>query len=131
MEKNKTLETKVTDQDVDFYKHADYSNYLKWYKQGHQDFLESNGLSFQEMQENYGVKTFVRHADVEYLGQLFEGNNISINTSVDKIGTTSMRYNQLITCEEKVVSKAKITVVFTDKYNKPTKVPDEIRQLLS
>ena len=125
-----TIGKRVMNKDIDLYGHADYSSYLNWYKQGHQEFLDKLGIGFEALEQKYGIKTVVRRADIEYLDQLFESDNISIKTSIDRIGRTSMRYCQSITKQKTTVSKAKITVVFIDNTNLPTPIPHNIRGIL-
>ena len=118
---------KVTSADIDLYGHADYSSYLNWYKKGHQDLLESVGLEFNSLEKKYGLRTVVRHADIEYLEQLFVDDDICINTLISKINQTSMCYTQYIEKENNKVSKAKITVVFINEQNRPINIPEKVR----
>jgi acyl-CoA thioester hydrolase len=112
---------------IDKYGHVNYSVHLQLYELGHKKLLESLGLSFEILQTRYGLKTLVRHAEVEYLHELFERDRVTVQTGISRIGKTSMTYDQNIDNRGVPISKAKITVVFVDGQGKPTEVPQDVR----
>ncbi|MFH1290740.1 MAG: thioesterase family protein [Nanoarchaeota archaeon] len=131
MKETTKIETEVMKRDIDKYGHVNYAVHMEWYELGHQDFLRKAGIGgFRELEEDHGLRTLVRHADVEWLGELFEGDRISVQTAVDQIGNTSMRYCQIIAKDGEEVSRAAITVVFQDLQKQKCRIPDDIRAKL-
>jgi YbgC/YbaW family acyl-CoA thioester hydrolase len=107
-----------------------YANYLKFYEVGHLTFLTFKGLGFKELQERYGLRTYVRHITVDYIRELHKGDEVVINTSLLKIGTTSMTYKQSILKKDLICSTAEITVVFTDVSGKSHPIPESLKSRL-
>lgn len=124
------IDVLVMKKDIDECNHAKYSAHLEWYKLGHQAFLESAESSFEVLNKDYHINPMVRHVNVDYLAQIFEGDNLCIETEICNLGRTSLTYSQSIKCDNTTKSTAKITVVFTNFDGKPVKIPDDIRARL-
>lgn len=115
---------------IDKYDHVNYATYLRWYEIGHRELLKQLGTGFKELRDTYGLKTFVRRADIDYLAEVQKNDTVTVHTGIDRIGNTSMTYDQRITRGDTIASKAKITVVFVNEQGTPETVPQEIRDSL-
>lgn len=123
------IRLKIKSSAIDFNEHVNYLVYPKLYLKGQNKFWGQYGLSFIGILKNYGVHTFIRHIEISYNKQVFEGDTVYIHTLIDKIGTTSLTFKQYIKCLREIVNEAKIVIVFTQD-GKPVPIPDGIRKLI-
>ena len=116
---------------TDHYNHVNYSFYLLYFQEGHRLLLKNYlGVDYKGL-EKYGVRALARHIEIDYLGELFEGDKITVYTIIERLGNTSMTFSQEIKKDDKIVSKAKMVSVYTDLNSKPIKIPEEIRNKLN
>ncbi|MBI2044839.1 acyl-CoA thioesterase [Candidatus Pacearchaeota archaeon] len=114
--------------DIDSYDHVNFSNYLRYYQTGHQTlFRECLGLSYRTLEDTYKIRAVIRHAEINFIRELFAGDEITINTIVSRLGNSSMTKKQSIDRGETRMSEAEFVTVFTDLNKKPIRIPDWIR----
>ncbi len=117
------------------YSHTDhsgvvyYARYLDWMEAGRTEFLRHNGISYSEM-ENKGFFAPVARVEVDYRSSARYDDIITVQTSIEKIGNTSISFVYKFTKEDKLLAEAKTVNVFITKNGKPVRVPDEIRAVL-
>ena len=126
-----SIEKKVQSKNIDKYKHMNYASYLEFFESGHLAFLKSKGYGFAELEDRRGLRTLVRHIDINYLNELHKGDKIFVHTTIQKFGRTSMIYRQSIIKGKKVCATADITIVFTDIYGNPKPIPKDIKKRLN
>ena len=127
-----TIEKMVETEEIDSkdgYAHVNYATHLRWYEDGHRALLDQAGVGFVALQQR-GLRTFIRAANVEYLRELKAGDRIKIETAVERVGRTSMVYNQRILANDALSSRAKMTAVFVDAHGKPTAIPEDVKYSL-
>ena len=125
-----TLEYIVGYDTLDCYHHVNFSVYLRWIGDAQWHFMDTLGIGYKALQEDYGLKIFARRVEVDYLGQLFPDDKIIIETKLAKIGRTSTIYEQQILKDNNPVLRSKIVSVYVDEHGKSTLIPDEIRKKL-
>lgn len=123
------MRLKIKSSSIDFNGHVNFLVYLKIYLKGQDKFWKQYDLCFKDIPEKYGVHTFIRHVEISYNKQVFEGNIVYVRTLVDKIGTTSLTFKQYIRCKGELVNEAKMVIVFT-KNGKPVPIPEVIKKLI-
>ena len=85
------------------------------------------GFSFQGLETDYGLRSFVRRTETDYFGQLFEGDKVAVTTTVD-VGNTSMTFDQYMEKGERKTSQYKIVVVTVDWKGRKAPRPDGIKE---
>jgi acyl-CoA thioester hydrolase len=126
------LNLTVRPADLDKYQHVNYSVYMSWYERGHLQFLRQVGLGgFDGLERDYGMRTFIVNAKIQYLAELHPDDEVRLSTAVGSVGRTSMVYKQSINRNGTVASEAEMVAVFVDRTGKPTPIPDAIRAKLA
>ncbi len=109
--------------------------YLAQFKKAQVGFLHAIGISFQMLEQAYGVRYFVKCARFDYAfpkvlpGE--EPNMLSVPTAITQIGTTSMSYLQAIWRGDLVIARAKTVAVFVDAEGEKTAIPENLREKLA
>lgn len=119
----------IANEAIDLNGHVNNAYYLKFMQdaaQSHSDFV---GDTFKSQLAN-GFTWVVRRNEIDYLAQLFLGDEIEIKTWVtQEKKASSKRYFEFIKAE-KIVVKAITTYVYFDLQNKrPVAIPPEIAKL--
>lgn len=95
-----------------------------------EDFVEQQGLSFNEVFNEKPFVFVVKHCEADYHAPLFVGDDLTVDLSVEKIGHTSFVIDYQIYKDnpKTLVGTAKTVHVTLDNATR-TKipVPDEIR----
>jgi acyl-CoA thioester hydrolase len=113
--------------ELDAYRHANHTVYLQWLEEGREGFLESRGLSFLRFLEE-GTPLVMVNLDVNYLGQVERGDEARIETWVDRIGRTSVRFgHRILGAKEKPVLEGSATMVFVGADRRPVPVSEAFR----
>ncbi|WP_040789131.1 acyl-CoA thioesterase [Nocardia paucivorans] len=86
-----TIERRVDWQDTDAAGHYHHGSAIRWVEAAEAALLERFGLS-----ELFGRTPRVRY-EVDYVGRLWFGDTVSIELSVGRLGTSSLRYDFAIT----------------------------------
>jgi YbgC/YbaW family acyl-CoA thioester hydrolase len=120
---------KVPGEYIDAYGHVNYLSLPKIFERGQDAFMASHGLSFDDLQDRYGLRSFVRRMEVDYRGQLFEGDDIVVNTTLG-LGTSSLTYDQSVNKNDEVIASSKLVVVLVDSEGRKTVIPDDVRKRL-
>src|SRR6185437_12871863 len=82
-----SIRAQVGHEQIDGYGHANYRNgHEALLDIGRQAFLESRGMSYDELWEKYGLKSFIYEHYVKTSDQLFLGDMIDIDTSAQILG---------------------------------------------
>ena len=126
MREFKTVIT-IDNKHIDQYGHVNYQSLPILYEIAQDRALEECGLSFQRLETNYGLRSFVRRTETDYFGQLFEGDEVAVTTTVD-VGNTSMTFEQRMEKKGKITSKYKIIVVTVDSEGSKVGIPDDVRE---
>lgn len=129
------LLTAIRREDLDEYGHVNYRQLPKIYEKAQDAFMEDRNVSLRSLETDYGLRSFVRRMEIDYMQQLFEGDDIIIDTYLE-VGNTSIVYNQHIekntglTDPAQIASTMRLVVVMVDAEGEKASIPDEVRKKL-
>ncbi len=129
MEKSTTKIT-VRGYHLDGYQHVNNARYLEFLEEARWQYFDNIS---SETYAKMGFSFVIVNINIDYLFSATFGNELKIETAIDKIGNTSMVFKQQIFIEgtNKLACEAKITFVIIDnKTKKPHKIEGEIKALL-
>ena len=97
-----------------------------------EDFLESIGLTFEQIFHKEKFIFVVVHAEADYINSLRVGDQLDIHVTVEKIGNTSFTIDYKIYKLDKTLSGTAKTVHVTvdSKTRKKTPIPHFLREFL-
>lgn len=127
-----TLPIRIYYEDTDAGGVVYYGNYLKFAERGRTEWLRELGVNQSELRKDKGVFFVVCHCDVDYLSPGRLDDELTIETSLRKIGNASiaMQQNVLRKADNTLLAEMKITVVCVNEQLKATRLPQNIRNLL-
>jgi acyl-CoA thioester hydrolase len=108
-----------------------YANYLNWLEAGRTEILRDNGISYKDY-EKKGFFAPVVKVEVEYKSSARYDDIVVVETTVSKIGNSSVEFNYKIYRKEDnlLLVEAKTVNVFVKKNGEKISVPDEIRKII-
>ena len=116
------------------YDHVNYLRVPKIFEIGQDDYMESRGIGFDTIEQQTGLRSFVRSLigmNVDYRGQLRVGDRVTIKTYIENgIGNSSFTFGQTMQRDGEHVFGLSLTVVMVDDEGKKTPIPDDIRDKL-
>lgn len=120
---------KVTADAIDMNNHANNAFYLIWMQEAamaHSNFV---GDKFEDALKN-GATWVVRRNEIDYMGQIYLGDEVEIKTwTQQEKRASSKRFYEFIK-DEKIIAKAVTTYVYFDlNKNRPVPIPPEISAL--
>ena len=107
-----------------------YGNYLKYLEEGRTEALASLGIRTRELTEQ-GVWFVVARVEVDYKSPARYQDKIEVNTQIEKVGRSSILFDQKIKIDERDLILAKITLVCVNESFKPISIPKQAKELLS
>lgn len=115
---------------IDRYGHVNYKA-VPGMLEPHQDaLLSSRKVSFEGIERQFGLKSFVRRLETIYSGELKEGNMCEVMTQLT-LGETSMTFVQSVDRDGAPVLRFTMVVVMVDEAGNKTPLPEELRKQLS
>lgn len=121
----------ITKEFIDQYNHVNYKAYPQLLEDGQNRLMDIAGtVGFEQIEKDYGLRSVVVAMNVEYKGDLKEGEQVKVHTSITRLGNTSITYNQWVEKEGLRETSLTLVVVLVDSQGKPTKIPDALREKL-
>lgn len=113
---------------IDQYGHVNYKRFPDIFESGQDDLMEKciEG-GFDGVDSTYGVRNFVKRTDTTINGQLLAGDEVLQHTSIGRLGSTSITFNQRMEKDGQNVADQTMVVVIVDKDNKPLPIPEDLR----
>lgn len=130
MSKESILEKKIYYHDTDAGGVVYYANYLKHLEEGRTEYCFARGIDTGKLAQE-GIWFVVAHLEVDYKASARYGQIVKVNTRIEKIGRSSVHFNQTITHDDKLLIDSRITWVCVNAKFKPISIPDDIKQALS
>ncbi len=129
MAKNKT-EHRVRYSDTDHFGVVYYARYLDWFEAGRTEILRDNGITYADL-EKKGIFAPVVEVKVNYKSPARYDDIVIVETEIEKIGNTSIKFNYKVLNKEdmKLLAEAYTVNVFINKDMKPVPVPEEVKKL--
>jgi len=116
-----------------YYHHTDaggvvyYGKYLQLFEEGRTEALRSRGIDTAAVLAQ-GVFFVIVHIEIDYKSPARYGDTVSVATTVDRIGNSSVHFTQEIRRAGAVLVKAKIVWACISQASfKPMPVPKEFR----
>ena len=116
---------------IDQYGHVNYKRFPDIFEKGQDDLMERAGINFEQIEAQYGLRSFVITMKPTYKGQVKAGDQIRLHTVIDRIGNTSIAYGQRMENGDTGVAEFQLVVVLVNAEDKPTRIPDALKQRLS
>ena len=130
MAKTHKMEIRVRYADTDHFGVVYYARYLDWFEAGRTEILRDNKITYSEL-EKQGMVAPVVEVKVNYKKPPKYDDLITLETSIEKIGNSSIKFNyKVLSKNNEVLTEAYTVNVFVDKEMKPIRIPDDVREAL-
>ena len=121
----------ISNEFIDQYGHVNYKRFPDIFEKGQDDLMGKAGINFEQIEAQYGLRSFVMTMTPTYKGQVKAGDQIKLHTAISKIGNTSIAYSQRMENGGAEVADFQLVVVLVNSEDKPTRIPDALKQRLS
>lgn len=119
----------IKPEDINEGKHVGNERALLFFQYARTAFLKQYGLSQLNLGDNIGL--IQTNAYIEYLNQLFLGNEIAVKINNIEIDGLNLIFDYSITCENKVAIKGYTTMLCYDyPAQKVKKIPKSLLTIL-
>jgi acyl-CoA thioester hydrolase len=129
--KSHSIDIRVYFEDTDAGGVVFYANYLKFAERGRTEYLRAIGVESSTVHKDHGLLFVVRKLTADYLLPSRLDDQLSITTSVERIGGASLNMRQVITKEHVTIFEMDVTLVCVDTNAKPKKWPDFIKEKMN
>ncbi len=130
MEIKNITKHRVRYSDTDHFGVVYYARYLDWFEIGRTEILRSRGISYAQLERD-GFFAPVVEIKVNYKKPARYDEIILLETSVSKIGNSSIRFDYRVYNEERELLAVAYTInVFVDRRMKPVKIPTKLKEAL-
>lgn len=106
-----------------------YANYFRFAERARTEMLREMGMSHEKMADLGGMGVMC-HASISYRAPAKLDDLLRMETIVAEVGATSIKLHQVLYRDDTVLVEMDFVVVFVSKSLKPTRIPDELRNLL-
>ncbi len=115
--------------DLDTLGHVNNALYLTYFELGRVLYFRKYLPTF----DTTDVKFVIARAEIDFKKSITMGDEVILETSLDTVGNTSFTFLHRITNRDGTVIYAtgKIVAVSIDENKKPSKVPEELRNLVA
>jgi acyl-CoA thioester hydrolase len=112
--------------EMDSYRHLNNGVYLGWFEQARLEYLQSLGFSYDGFadREQWIV---VARTEVDFRVPLHLGDVVGIETVVEALGRSSVRFRQRLRRDDAVAAEAFTVMVFSGPDGRSVPVPDDFR----
>ncbi len=122
------MEIQVRYGDLDTLGHVNNALYLTYFELGRVHYFKKYLPSF----DTTDVKFVIARAEIDFRRSITMVDDVYLETSLESVGNTSFTFQHRITNHDASVIYAtgKIIAVSIDDNKKPSRVPDELRNLI-
>ena len=106
-----------------------YSNYLKYFEEARTEYLLSKGIDLRECVKE-GFFFVVSNVEIKYKGPAKYGDDLRVESEVQKIKPASLDFNHKIKRNETILVECATRLVSVDNNLKPTAIPKHVAELL-
>ncbi len=130
-DKTHILPVRVYYEDTDFSGVVYHASYLRFCERGRSDFMRLIGVHHAQMfdaqNEDPTTRAFaVRHMEIDFLGAAKIDDVVLVQTTVLAMTGVRLKLEQNISCQDKLLLKAAVTVVVLDENGKPRRFPNTL-----
>ena len=118
--------------DMDALQHVNNIVPIRWYESSRIDYMEQFGIARQLQQLQLGP--ILAAVNCSYKRQLFYPDNVVVGCRASKLGKSSITLHHVVFSErlgEIAAEGESVVVVFDFDQQKPVRVPEEIRELIT
>ena len=108
-----------------------YANYFKYIERARTEFLRSLGLAQSRLLSHEDTAFVVRHIQAEFLRPAKLDDCLTIHTQLTDIGGASLRMQQQVKNESKVLFMSQVRLGVIDASGRPKRLSLPIKQLLA
>ena len=108
-----------------------YANYLKFIERGRTEFVRSLGIDQVALKAEQGIVFAVRRVEADFLSPACFDDELSVQTSVQKVSAARIILRQSVLRADTVLFEAIVTLVALSDSGKPTRLPADIRRILT
>ena len=113
--------------DTDALGHINNASFITWIE-------EARKPVFKEFNPNLSIEKWnliIARVEMDFVAQCYYGKKVVINSSIEKIGTSSLTiYHDLFQEEAKIAQGKSVLVHFDYSKNKSVPIPEEVKQSL-
>lgn len=104
-----------------------YANYLKFFERARTEWLRALGIGQQALIEQQGAMFVVRTASVDYRAAARLDDELTIVTTIDKLGRASVQFLQQAWRSGQLLTSASVKVGCVDAATmRPRALPDDV-----
>lgn len=107
-----------------------YANYLRYIERARSEIVEALGVDQNAMRAD-GIVFAVRRVEADYVGAARLGDRLEVVTEHWAASPVRWLFDQKVVRGQDVIFAAKVTAVTMTTAGKPTRLPAEIRALLT
>ena len=107
-----------------------HANYLRYIERARSDWVDSLGNDQNAMREA-GVVWVVRKLQCDYLATAKFLDKLEVETTIEALSGVRLTMLQVVKKDEVPIFQATVTAVCMTKEGRPTRLPAEIRALMS
>lgn len=105
------MELRVYYEDTDFSGRVYHASYLRFMERGRTEWLRSRGYEHAELSRSSNLVFAVRTLEIEYLSPALMDDKLIVSTELADGKGATMRFQQSILRDEKLLAKAAVGVV--------------------
>jgi acyl-CoA thioester hydrolase len=104
-----------------------YANYLKFFERARTEWLRALGIGQQELIEQQGAMFVVKTAEVDYRAPARLDDEVTVVTTIEKLGRASVQFLQQAWRGEQLLTTASVKVGCVDAATmRPRSLPDDV-----
>jgi acyl-CoA thioester hydrolase len=113
--------------ELDSYRHLNNGVYLGWFEQARLEYLQSLGFSYDGFADRRQWIVVAR-TEVDFRAPLHLGDAVAIETVVEALGRSSVRFRQhMRRAPDTLAAEALTVMVFSGSEGRSVPVPDDFR----
>jgi len=107
-----------------------YANYYVWFEVARTEHLESLGISYRDIEEDDCLRLVVAESRCSYKSPVTYNDQITIESRISEVNNSSLWFDYIIRCGERLVAEGRTAHVFTNNIGRPVKIPEKIRSVI-
>src|SRR3989344_5694355 len=115
----------------DQYGHVNYKDFPGLFEPGQDSFMGSRGIGFDQIEKDYGLRSFVGGFEIKIKSQLHKGDQVYVDTTIEDVDRARITFTQKIIKNGVDAVFYKMHVFIVDQEGKLISVPDEIKERLA
>jgi acyl-CoA thioester hydrolase len=107
-----------------------YANYFVWFEVARSEFFRSLGISYSRLEAD-GNYLMVVSARCEYKHPARYDDIVKVESWISKARNSSLEFNYRLYVDKTLIAVGESAHVFTDSKRKATKIPREIKDIIT